>query len=73
MKDIAVVGISTYMFFRTMRYLLYFLLLSLVVFGVFVFSFNIKWIDLWNDELKGMSFNNLLRISLNPKVYLAVD
>jgi hypothetical protein len=73
MKDIAVVGISTYMFFRTMRNLLYFLLLALVVFGVFAFATNIKCADLWNDELKGMSFNNLLRISLNPKVYLAVD
>lgn len=49
-NDLKIIGISTYMFFRTMRNLIYFLILALIVFGAFAFASNIKCSNLWNDN-----------------------
>lgn len=73
MNDIVDVGISTYMFFRTIKNLIWLMLFAFLVFGVFAFASNIKCADRWNREPREFDFDNILRISLNPKIFLAVD
>jgi hypothetical protein len=66
------VGISTYMFFRTMKNLIYFLILALILFGIYSFVSNIRCSQIWKDYGHSDLFTNIIEISLGAKIYLAV-
>ena len=44
------IGISTYMFFKTMCNLIVFLIIAFIVFGIFSFASNIKCSNIWNEK-----------------------
>lgn len=67
------VGISTYMFFRTMRNLISFLFLALIIFGVYSFVSNIHTSNMWKNEGRENLFSNTILISLGAKIYLAIN
>ena len=71
-REVASVGISTYMFYRTMVSLSCFLILALLVFGIFAFGSNIGTAVLWNSKGIKEEFSSSLMISLGSKIYLAI-
>ncbi len=68
-----IVGTSAYMLFRTERNLGYFLVLALIVFGIFSFATNIRCSQIWAESGRQNLFPNIIKISLGPKIYLAVE
>lgn len=49
LNDVAAMGISTFMYFKTVINLILLLVVALVVFGVFAFASNVKASNIWND------------------------
>jgi hypothetical protein len=72
-KNMEIVGTSAYMLLRTERNLGYFLLLALIVFGIFSFATNIRSSEIWTEIGRQNLFPNIIKISLGSKIYLTVQ
>ena len=73
MQNMEIVGTSAYMLLRTERNLGYFLLLALIVFGIFSFATNIRCSEIWTEIGRENLFPNIIKISLGSKIYLTVQ